>query len=110
MAWLFARLRNLLPFRSLARSQDGILAPHSRTRPPAPLSQAEPDMIFAIRWAIGAFASWLPFRTLCFQQAIAACTMLEPRASAMSCIWACAIHLSETALGTTHGWTSASLP
>ncbi len=36
-------------------------------------------MIFAIRWAIGAFASWLPFRTLCLQQAIVACTMLEPR-------------------------------
>lgn len=36
-------------------------------------------MIFAIRRAIGAFASWLPFQTLCFQQAIAECTMLEPR-------------------------------
>lgn len=36
-------------------------------------------MIFAVRWAIGAVAPWLPFRTLCLQQAIAARAMLERR-------------------------------
>ncbi len=36
-------------------------------------------MIFAICWAIGAVAPWLPFRTLCLQQAIAARAMLERR-------------------------------
>ncbi len=81
-ALLVARLRSLLPFRILARQLGGILAPHSRTRPPArlaSLSQAEADMIFAVRWAVGAIAPWLPFRTLCLQQAIAARTMLERR-------------------------------
>lgn len=64
-ALLVARIRSLLPFRVLARQLGGILAPHNRTPSPAPLSQAEADMIFAIRWAVGAVAPWLPFRTLC---------------------------------------------
>ncbi|MEG3162563.1 lasso peptide biosynthesis B2 protein [Sphingomonas sp. LB2R24] len=91
-ALLVARRRSLLPFEVLARHLGGIVAPHSRTRAPAsasapapapvlpaPLSQAEADMIFAIRWSIGAVAPWLPFRTLCLQQAIAARAMLERR-------------------------------
>ena len=82
VALLVARLRSLLPFRILARQLGGILAPHSRMvalGPLASLSQAEADMIFAIRWAVGAVAPWLPFRTLCLQQAIAARAMLERR-------------------------------
>jgi len=78
-ALLVARLRSLLPFRVLARHMGGIVAPHSRYAPPAPLSSAQADRIFAIRWAIGVVAPWMPFRTLCLQQAIAARTMLARR-------------------------------
>jgi hypothetical protein len=79
-ALLVARLRSLLPFKVLARQLGDILAPHGRAATPAPPApQAEADMIFAIRWAVGAVAPWLPFRTLCLQQAIAARAMLERR-------------------------------
>lgn len=48
-ALLVARLRSLLPFRVLARHMGAIVAPHSRYPPPAPLSSAQADRVFAIR-------------------------------------------------------------
>lgn len=64
-ASLVARLRSLLPYREFARHMGGIVAPHRRYASPAPLSPAQTDRVFAIRWAIGVVAPWMPFRTLC---------------------------------------------
>ena len=78
-ALMVAWLRSLLPFRVLARHMGGIVSPDTRFVPPAPLSSAQTDRVFAIRWAIGVVAPWMPFRTLCLQQAIAARAMLARR-------------------------------
>jgi hypothetical protein len=82
-ALLAARLRSVLPFKVLARQLGGIVAPHTQPhtqgRPPALLSPAEEETVLAIRWSIGAVAPWMPFRTLCLQQAIAARAMLARR-------------------------------
>lgn len=79
-ALLAARLRSILPFKVLARHLGGIVAPHTPPgAPPAPLSLAEEDAVLAIRWSVGAVAPWMPFRTLCLQQAIAARAMLTRR-------------------------------
>jgi hypothetical protein len=77
-ALLGARLRSVLPFKVLARQLGGIVAPHTLA-PPALLSPAEEETVLAIRWSIGAVAPWMPFRTLCLQQAIAARAMLARR-------------------------------
>ncbi len=81
-ALLTARLRTLLPFRVLARHLGGMVSPTGLPAPPAPpanLSAGEEAGVFAVRWAIGAVAPWLPFRTQCLQQAIAARAMLARR-------------------------------
>jgi hypothetical protein len=78
-ALLAARLRSLLPFKILARQLGGIVAPHTPAPSPAPLSPAEEETVLAIRWSVGAVAPWMPFRTLCLQQAIAARAMLARR-------------------------------
>ena len=77
-ALLTARLRSLLPFRVLARHLGGMV-PSRSPAPPAPLSPDEETSVFAVRWAIGAVAPWLPFRAQCLQQAIAARAMLARR-------------------------------
>lgn len=78
-ALLTARLRTLLPFRVLARHLGGMVSPTGLPTPPAHLSAGEEAGVFAVRWAIGAVAPWLPFRTQCLQQAIAARAMLARR-------------------------------
>lgn len=79
-ALLVARARGLLPFRMLARHLGGLIPPpNGATAAPSPLSAAEERIVLAVRWAIGAVAPWMPFRTLCLQQAIAARAMLERR-------------------------------
>ena len=78
-ALLTARLRTLLPFRVLARHLGGMVSPTGLPAHPAPLSVGEEASVFAVRWAIGAVAPWLPFRTQCLQQAIAARAMLARR-------------------------------
>ena len=91
-ALLLARLRGLLPFRILARHLGGLVSPPARHPPEplglpsplsgplsAPLSAGEEQVVVSIRWAIGAVAPWMPFRTLCLQQAIAARAMLARR-------------------------------
>ncbi len=77
-ALLTARLRSLLPFRVLARHLGGMV-PSRSPAPPAPLSPDKETSVFAVRWAIAAVAPWLPFRTQCLQQAIAARAMLARR-------------------------------
>lgn len=79
-ALLCARLESgLLPFKVLARRLGGLVPPHHAAAPALPLSPAQIDAVRAVRWAIGAVAPWLPFRTLCLQQAIAARRMLARR-------------------------------
>lgn len=79
-ALLVARLRSLVPFRVLARHLGGMVSPPTgSSAPPAPLSSDEEHVVFAVRWSIAAVAPWLPFRTQCLQQAIAARTMLARR-------------------------------
>ncbi|KQN22955.1 hypothetical protein ASE86_14355 [Sphingomonas sp. Leaf33] len=78
-ALVVARARTLLPFRVLARQLGGLTPP-----PPVPAvaSPPPPDVravVHDIRWAVVALAPWLPFRSLCLQQAIAARTMLSRR-------------------------------
>lgn len=81
-ALIAARARSLLPFRVLARQLGGLVPP-----PPGPaelvpdpaLTDDQQMAIRRIRWAIGAVEHWLPLRTLCLQQAIAARTMLGRR-------------------------------
>ena len=78
-ALLSARLRSgLLPFRELARQLGG-LRPPEMGGDPRPLAAHEAAAVRKIRWAIEAAAPWLPFRTVCLQQAIAARTMLARR-------------------------------
>ncbi len=79
-ALLAARLRSLLPFKVLARHLGGMVSPPTgSSAPPASLSSDEEHVVFAVRWSIAAVAPWLPFRTQCLQQAIAARTMLARR-------------------------------
>lgn len=78
-ALLTARLRSLLPFRVLARHLGGMVSPTGLPALPAHLSAGEEASVLAVRWAIGAVAPWLPFRTQCLQQAIAARAMLARR-------------------------------
>lgn len=78
-ALLAARLRSgLLPFRALARQLGGLLPPTAAVDP-RPLSTDEAAAVRKIRWSIEAAAPWLPFRTVCLQQAIAARAMLARR-------------------------------
>jgi hypothetical protein len=78
-ALLAARLcSGLLPFRVLSRQLGGAVAP-TIALPVADLSEEEQATVRAVRWAVGAAAPWLPFRTLCLQQAIAARAMLARR-------------------------------
>ena len=84
VALVAARARSLLPFRALARQLGGLVppptpAPAAELAPDPALTEAQRTAIRRIRWAIGAVAPVLPFRTLCLQQAIAARTMLERR-------------------------------
>lgn len=80
-ALLVARARTLLPFRVLARQLGGLVSPPAGavTAPISPSTSLDRQMIHDIRWAVGAVAPWLPFRSLCLQQAIAARTMLARR-------------------------------
>lgn len=77
-ALLAARVRSVLPFKLLTRHLGGIVAPHTPA-PPALLSRTDEEMVLAISWSVGAVVPWMPFRTLCLQQAIAARAMLARR-------------------------------
>lgn len=81
-ALIAARARSLLPFRVLARQLGGLVPPppgHAELAPDPSLTDDQQTAIRRIRWAIGAVQPWLPFRTLCLQQAIAARAMLARR-------------------------------
>lgn len=82
VALIAARALSLLPFRVLARRLGG-LTPPPRVVPalvPDPtLGEAQQTAIRRVRWAIAAVEAWLPLRTLCLQQAIAARAMLHRR-------------------------------
>lgn len=83
-ALLAARLRSgLVPFSRIARDLGGLVAPGApdpESAPsPAALSPAEREAVFAVRWAIGAVAPWMPFRSLCLQRALAGRAMLARR-------------------------------
>lgn len=78
-ALLVARVWSALPFRTLARRLGGLSSPQTTAATTGPLSPDQVAQVRAIRWAVGAAAPWLPFRTLCLQQAIAARAMLRRR-------------------------------
>lgn len=78
-ALLVARLRSgLVPFARIARDLGGMVVPGTPS-PPVALSPAEREAVFTVRWAIGAVAPWMPFRSLCLQQALAGRAMLDRR-------------------------------
>lgn len=81
-ALIAARVLSLLPFRMLARQLGGLVPP-PRARadlvPDPSLGEAQRQAIRRVRWAIAAVAPFLPLRTLCLQQAIAARAMLRRR-------------------------------
>lgn len=77
-ALVVARLRTLLPFRTLARHLGGLGPPQTPPDATALSSEAR-AVVHDIGWAVAAVAPWMPFRTLCLQQAIAARTMLARR-------------------------------
>lgn len=79
VALVVARARTLLPFRVLARRLGGMVPPPAVPAVASSPAPAERQAIHDIRWAVTAVAPWLPFRSLCLQQAIAARTMLARR-------------------------------
>ena len=78
-ALIAARRTSARPFRDLATRLGGLAAPGTAPANIAALSRAERDVVHRVRWAVAAVASWLPLRTRCLQQAIAARAMLERR-------------------------------
>lgn len=73
-----ARLRTLLPFRTLARQLGGLGPPQTIPDTTALMPDTR-AVVRDIGWAVAAVAPWMPFRTLCLQQAVAARTMLARR-------------------------------
>jgi len=78
-ALVVARVRTLLPFRVLARQLGGMVPPPAAPAIVSSPAAVERQAIHDIRWAVTAVAPWLPFRSLCLQQAIAARAMLARR-------------------------------
>ncbi len=73
-----ARLRTLLPFRVLARQLGGVTPAIPEPVTVTPSSERK-VIAHRIGWAIRATSPWLPFRTLCLQQAVAGRAMLARR-------------------------------
>lgn len=79
-ALLAARLRGgLLPFDVVARQLGGLVAPGTSPPSAPPLSRSQEDAVRAIRWSVAAVSPWMPFKTACLQQAMAARMMLSRR-------------------------------
>jgi hypothetical protein len=77
-ALLAARRQADLPFRALATELGGLAAPGKpMVEPTVPLDDAR--IVAQVGWAVRTAAPWMPFRSLCLQQAIAARAMLARR-------------------------------
>lgn len=98
------RRTGMLPFRVLSRQLGGITSPCTR-RPMAALSASDLQTVQRVRWAIGVAAPLMPFRTLCFEQAIAARGMLARRGIG-SILHLGVVGLDDPKLGA-HAWLDA---
>ena len=78
---LAARLILLLPFRRVAPRLGEFVAPADPrvAERAAPTTPDQAAAARAIGWAVGAAAPFMPFRSVCLQQAMAAHTMLRRR-------------------------------
>jgi len=80
-ALLRARVRLLImPFREVAREIGTLASPHDLScSRPTEIGSADVVMIRNVGWAVRTMASFVPFKAVCLQQAMAAHAMLQRR-------------------------------